>query len=432
MKEKVNFFWFRRDLRFIDNTGLIDILKNKNIIPIFIFDIDITKNIDIDDARINFIYENLFLMNNELKKVNSSILVKKGKVIDIWKNLIFKYDIKNVSFNKDYEPYAIERDSNVKELFKNHNIEYKIYKDQVIYEENEIVKNDGRPYTVFTPYKNKWLKKFKEEHKKIITNDLIFYDNFYKSDLNFPTLKSLGFKKSKIRVKPYSIININNYSKNRDFPYLDKTSRIGPYLRFGIVSIRKLVKNSIEVSDTYLSELIWREFFMQILFNFPNVVDKNFKPKYDNIKWLNNSNDFEKWKNGNTGYPIVDAGMRELNETGYMHNRVRMITAGFLCKHLLTDWRYGEKYFAKKLLDFELSSNNGNWQWAAGTGCDSAPYFRIFNPFEQRKKFDPDFKYTKKWVKELGTKDYSQQIIDHKIARTRAIKVYKEGLSKSI
>jgi deoxyribodipyrimidine photo-lyase len=296
----------------------------------------------------------------------------------------------------------------------------------VIYEKNEVVKNDGLPYTVFTPFKNKWLAKFKEEGLKIQSE--LKSENFNKSNYEFPSMEELGFKKSSIKAPPFSLDKVYNYEETRNFPSLDSTSKIGPHLRFGTVSIREIVSKVKDLNDTYLSELVWREFFMQILWHFPKVVHENFRPKYNFIKWRNNEEEFEKWCKGETGYPLVDAGMRELNQTGFMHNRVRMVTAGFLCKHLLIDWRWGEAYFAKKLLDYELSSNNGNWQWSAGTGCDAAPYFRVFNPSEQIKKFDKQNTYINKWVEDLNEFSYPSPVVEHAIARNRAIATYKEGL----
>ena len=301
----------------------------------------------------------------------------------------------------------------------------KTFKDQVIFEEDEIVKADGKPYTVFTPYKRKWLEKFTKVNLNLIVN----FDNFYKKIIDFPSLNQLGLKNSSLKVKNYSLKNVSTYSETRNFPNLDSTSYLSPHLRFGTISVRQIITELKNKSETFLSELIWREFFMQIIFHFPHVVTKNFRPKYDGIQWVNNKEDYDNWCQGKTGYPLVDAGMRQLNETGYMHNRVRMVTAGFLCKHLLIDWRYGEAYFAKKLLDYELSSNNGNWQWAAGTGCDAAPYFRIFNPIEQLKKFDKTLTYTKKWVKDFDTLEYPKPIVDHKYARNRALEAYKKGIN---
>ena len=423
---KISIFWYRRDLRLEDNTGLFEALnENENVLPIFIFDDSILDELPEDDARVNFIYESLSKINKQLNNHNASLQIFKGQIDDVWEKLVTTYDIQKVYSNKDYEPYAIKRDQKIKEFLNSKGIEMKTFKDQVIFEEDEIVKADGKPYTVFTPYKRKWLEKFTKVNLNLIAN----FDNFFKKTIDFPSLNQLGLKNSSLKVKKYSLKNVSTYSETRNFPNLDSTSYLSPHLRFGTISVRQIITELKNKSETFLSELIWREFFMQIIFHFPHVVTKNFRPKYDGIQWVNNKEDYDNWCQGKTGYPLVDAGMRQLNETGYMHNRVRMVTAGFLCKHLLIDWRYGEAYFAKKLLDYELSSNNGNWQWAAGTGCDAAPYFRIFNPIEQLKKFDKTLTYTKKWVKDFDTLEYPKPIVDHKYARNRALEAYKKGIN---
>ena len=422
----MNIFWFRRDLRLEDNIALYNAtIQKEAVIPIFIFDSEIISSLQKDDSRISFIFKTLFQIDVELKKQNSSLLIKVGKPIEVWKELIQKYTIQKVFFNKDYEPYAIKRDKEVEELLRSNNIIPYLFKDQVIFEEFEIVKDNGLPYTVFTPFKNKWLLNLKD----VSFSENNPLPNFYKFKSTFPTIESIGFVKSLINVKPYNLSHIEKYDSIRNFPFIDQTSYISPYLRFGLISVRKMVSLAIKTNATYLNELIWREFFMQILFHFPKVITENFKSKYNNIEWRNNENEFNKWRKGETGYPIVDAGMRQLNKTGYMHNRVRMITAGFLCKHLLIDWRWGEAYFAEKLLDYDLSANNGNWQWASGTGCDSAPYFRIFNPSEQIKKFDKELKYINKWVVDYNELTYPQPIVEHKFARERALNTYKKGLN---
>ena len=422
--------WFRRDLRIKDNTALYHALsQNNNVQCIFIFDENIIDELPKNDHRISFIYDSLSKLNNELNKYGSRLKIYKGKPIDIFKKIITKYDIDYIYFNKDYEPYAISRDNQIKELLNN-KIGFKTFKDHVVFEETEITKDDGKPYTIYTPYSKKWLKKFHEtEMKEYNVNP--FLKNLKKNKfLNIKSRENLDLVKSNLIVYDYNTSNeiIINYKNTRNFPSLNGTSKIGPFLRFGLISIRSLANKSSKTDITYLKELIWRDFFTQILFNFPNVIDKSFKTKYDNIVWENNENFLEKWKNGKTGYPIVDAGMRELNNTGFMHNRVRMITASFLCKHLLVDWRFGEAYFAKKLFDYELSSNNGNWQWAAGSGCDAAPYFRVFNPYTQQEKFDRDFSYVKKWVPEYNSKEYMKPLVIHKDARLKAIEHYKKYL----
>ena len=422
-------FWFRRDLRLEDNTALHHALsQNSDVQPIFIFDKNIIEELEEDDPRINFIYQQLKKINLKLKSYRSSLKIYYGNPVKVFREICHKVKIDSVYINHDYEPYSRERDNNIKEVLKDFGIPLETFKDQVIFEKSEVIKNDGKPYTVFTPYKNKWLTHFNT------TNTVVHkesnFTNLSKSDYLFPNLDDLGFSTSSITVPNFDLTKVMDYDKTRNTPSIDSTSKIGPHLRFGTVSIREIVSKTKDLNQTYLSELIWREFFMQILWHFPKVLHQNFKAKYNGIEWRNNPDEFEKWCNGKTGYPIVDAGMRELNETGFMHNRVRMIVASFLCKHLLIDWRWGEAYFAKKLLDFELSSNNGNWQWSAGTGCDSAPYFRVFNPYEQTKKFDSSHEYIKKWVKDINELTYPNPMVDHALARKRALDTYKSGLEK--
>ena len=425
---KINIFWFRRDLRLEDNTALNHAFAGVlPVLPVFIFDTAIIDELPADDPRISFIYLTLEKINNDLQKLGSSLLVLKGDPEKEWKNLIASWEINSVYINKDYEPYSISRDLKIETLLRKNEIPLLRYKDQVIFEEREILKSDQNPYTLFTPYKNKWLQKFKTIGP--LTHDFTVSEkqNCFKARFSMASSEELGIRKSLQKVKPFDLNVINEYHKYRDFPAHDKTSYLGPHLRFGTVSIRQIVERAARENPIFLNELIWREFFMQILFNFPHVITGNFRSKYDNVRWRNNEADFEKWCKGQTGYPLVDAGMRQLNETGYMHNRVRMITAGFLCKHLLIDWRWGEAYFAEKLLDYELSSNNGNWQWAAGTGCDAAQYFRVFNPETQQIKFDRNKEYIKSWVPEIDKPEYSKPMVDHNFARKRVIEAYKSG-----
>ena len=356
------------------------------------------------------------------------MLCKYGNPIDIWKELISEYEISNVFFNRDYEPYAIKRDQEIIDLLAKNNIKTSTYKDHLIFEKNEISKVDGNPYTVYTPYKNKWIS-------TISSDNLKFYDsekklkNLYQINKKTINLEDFGFKKSSIKVINPNFDFIKDYEKFRDFPSEIKTSFLSPHLRFGSISTRECVKYASSKNKVFLSELIWREFYSQILYNFPHVVNQPFKSKYSKIKWRNNNDEYQMWCSGKTGYPIVDAGMNQLNSTGYMHNRVRMITASFLVKHLLIDWRLGERYFAEKLLDFDLSSNNGNWQWVAGTGCDSAPYFRVFNPETQQTKFDSKYEYVKKWIDDFDSSNYIKRIVEHKFARERCLQTYKSSLA---
>jgi|WetSurMetagenome_2_1015567.scaffolds.fasta_scaffold110251_1 deoxyribodipyrimidine photo-lyase len=426
---KINIAWFRRDLRLDDNTALNQALTSGlPVLPVFIFDTNISEELTPDDPRISFIYETLFSINNVLKKSGSSIYILKGEPERIWKELLVSFDINSVFINKDYEPYAIQRDKAIESILNNNQIRLLRFKDQVIFEEKEIIKSDNQPYKIFTPYRNRWLKNFEYHFPEKPALNPKGKQNYYECNFEFPSLEKLGFKKSTSRVKPYDLSVIRTYDKYRDFPAADKSSYLGPHLRFGTVSIRKIVQVALTENAVFLNELIWREFFMQILFSFPHVVTGNFRTKYDNIQWRNDEKEFERWCNGQTGFPLVDAGIRQLNKTGYIHNRVRMIAAGFLCKHLLIDWRWGEAWFAAKLLDYELSSNNGNWQWAAGTGCDAAPYFRIFNPDTQLQKFDRNKEYVRKWIEEIDNPGYPKPMVDHDFARKRAIEVYKSGL----
>ena len=429
-KQEVSFFWFRRDLRLEDNVGLFHALQSKYpVIPLFIFDDSILDSLPKNDARVGFIYESLSRINTQLQKIGSSLLVKKGKTIAVWESLLEEFDVKEVFFNKDYEPYAVKRDTTICELLETNNSVPFPFKDQAIFEEKEITKADGLPYTVYTPFKNKWLEKYKSIAPVPEYDATDMFSNFHKYSFTFPTLQQIGFEESPIKVKPHNLKFIANYQEIRDFPALDKTTYLSPHLRFGTVSIRKLVNWAFHKNDVFLSELIWREFFMQILFSFPKVVTQNFKAAYDGIQWRNNEADFQRWCSGTTGYPMVDAGMRQLNETGYIHNRVRMVVASFLCKHLLIQWQWGEAYFAQKLLDYELSANVGNWQWAAGTGCDAAPYFRVFNPQIQQIKFDEKGIYIRKWISEFDL-GYGKPMVEHAMARDRAIATYKAGILK--
>ncbi len=427
----MNIFWFRRDLRLDDNAGFFHALNSgEEVLPIFIFDDFILSQLQNDDARVTFIYQQLEKMQTHLQSLGKSVALFYGKPLEVYQQLISENNIKTVYTNHDYEPYARKRDLELYHLFKENNIEFKTSKDQVIFEKSEVVKDDGSPYVVYTPYSNKWKGNFKKI-KIVHYNSEELLDKIALHSYPFLSLKDIGFEPSSIKITPYDISDslIDNYQATRNFPALNKTSYLGIYLRFGTVSIRKMITKAIESNnETFVKELIWREFFMQILWHFPLTTHSSFRPKYDAIRWENNEDLFQKWCDGKTGYPFVDAGMRELNTTGHMHNRVRMIVASFLCKHLLIDWRWGETYFATKLLDYEQSSNVGNWQWAAGCGVDAAPYFRIFNPSEQMKKFDKELLYIKKWIPEFGTSNYPEPIVDHKMARERCLKVYKEAV----
>lgn len=429
---QVSIFWFRRDLRLEDNVGLCQALSSDHPVqPIFIFDQNILSKLeDKRDARVHFIHTQLQGLNEKLTTHGGQLDVRVGDPMEIWQQLLKDYQIEEVFANRDYEPYALRRDKEVYDLLAENGIRFRGFKDQVIFEKSEVTKDDGKPYTVYTPYSKKWKSFLREEHLQSHPSEELkfWYSN---TGLNLPSLQDIGFEESPIQI-PKKVIEkdkIRDYHKTRDIPSVFGTSRLGVHLRFGTISIRTLATLARATNEKFFNELIWREFYQMILYHFPHVVEGNFKKSYDLVKWRTDEADFHKWCDGKTGFPIVDAGMRELNETGYMHNRVRMITASFLCKDLLIDWKWGEAYFAKKLLDFDLASNNGGWQWAAGTGVDAAPYFRIFNPTSQQAKFDPDFKYIKKWVPEFGTDAYPQPMVDHKLARERTLSAYKDALN---
>jgi deoxyribodipyrimidine photo-lyase len=433
--QTVNIFWFRRDLRLIDNAGLHHALKSDNpVLPIFIFDTNILDKLsDKGDRRVAFIHGALEEIQLELIKMNSSLQVFYSTPQEAFKKLLSTYTIDKVFTNHDYEPYAKERDAAIAVLLKAKDASLYTYKDQVIFEKDEVIKDDGKPYTVFTPYSRKWKATLQDFHFKAYPTEK-YFKNFYKQPVQIiPSLSSMGFTKSE-QSFPSRELNeqlVNKYQKQRDYPGVTGTSKLGVHLRFGTVSIRQLARQCSGLSETFINELIWRDFYQMILWHFPHVGQgKAFKPAYDFIEWRQDEEGFGKWCAGETGYPIVDAGMRELNATGFMHNRVRMIVASFLTKHLLIDWRWGEAYFAEKLLDFDLAANNGGWQWAAGSGCDAAPYFRIFNPYLQTKKFDPNLEYINKWVPELNELYYPQPIVDHEFARKRCLEVYAKALKQ--
>ena len=426
----VTLFWFRRDFRLEDNASLFHALKESNPVqPVFIFDSDILDKLPRKDARVEFIHQEISRLSRELQALGTDLDVRVGKPLDVWKQLTTDYNVSAVWANRDYEPYARERDKEIYSYLEEQGIAFKAKKDHVIFEKDEVVKKDGKPYTVYTPYSRLWKATLTDFHLKPYPSESL--SNWHKRPpASIPTLEEIGFEPAGIAFpsrEPDQKI-IGSYDQTRDIPSVKGTSRLSLHLRFGTISIRKLAKQALKVNEKYLNELIWRDFYQAILWHFPQVIEANFNRKYDGVAWRNDETEFEKWKKGKTGYPIVDAGMRELNATGFMHNRVRMITASFLTKHLLIDWRWGEAYFAEKLLDFELASNNGGWQWAAGTGVDAQPYFRIFNPYSQTDKFDKDQKYINRWIPEIETTYYPKPIVDHKYARERCLEAYKEGM----
>lgn len=429
----ITLFWHRRDLRHFDNAGLYHALKeNQNVQPVFIFDTSILDQLeDKNDQRVAFIYDRIVALKKVYQQLGSDLWVLHGKPLDVFSQLIQKHNVQAVYFNKDYEPYARERDKSVYELLQKHNIACKGFKDHVIFEMKEIVKEDGLPYTVFTPYSKKWLAKLNDFYLKSYPVEK--HSKHFNQGQHEPLIEieAMGFGTLTLSL-PSEKTNENilaNYAGQRDIPSVNGTSKLSVHLRFGTISIRQLANQALDYPK-FLNELIWRDFYQMILFFFPHSTHKAFKPKYDLVDWVNNENHFKKWCEGKTGYPIVDAGMRELNATGYMHNRVRMIVASFLTKHLLIDWRWGEAYFAKKLMDYDQASNVGGWQWAASSGCDAAPYFRVFNPALQTEKFDPEMKYIKKWILELGTSSYPKPIVDHAFARERVLQAYKKALTE--
>ena len=432
MKPAVNIFWFRRDLRLNDNTGLYHALKGgKPVVPLFIFDRNILDELeDRVDRRVEFIHNSLQQLQQQLTAIGSSLDVRYGFPIETFKQLINEYEIESVFTNHDYEPYAKQRDGEIAKLLKANNISFHTYKDQVIFEKDEIVKDDGKPYTIFTPYSRRWRAALTDRYLSSCSNKKYFSNFFKQEQKKITSLEEMDFSAAgqQFPSNKFKKPIIKDYKEQRDYPAIEGTSRLSVHLRFGTISIRELVTEAQGLSETFLKELIWREFYQMILWHFPRVVDHAYKDEYDNIKWRNNEKEFDAWCRGVTGYPIVDAGMRELNATGFMHNRVRMIVASFLAKHLLIDWRWGEAYFAKKLLDYDLAANNGGWQWAAGTGSDAAPYFRIFNPYLQTKKFDPELKYIRKWVPEFQEFGYPTPIVDHEYARERCLETYQKAL----
>jgi deoxyribodipyrimidine photo-lyase len=424
-------FWFRRDLRLEDNSALHAALNSgRKVLPIFIFDRQILDNLqDTHDARVTFIYDQLLALKKSLEHRGSTLVILQGDPERIFEELRPGH----LFANEDYEPYARSRDSRVKAIVHRFGGSFTLYKDHVVLAPEEVLKQDGTPYTVFTPYARAWRQKFVEGMPAGLPSENHLHNLQTTPPLPAPTLRSIGFERSTQQFPSKELKSriLTNYHLHRDYPALEGTSRLSVHLRFGTVSVRRLAGEANRYNQTWLTELIWREFFQMILWHFPYVVNGSFRRAYDSIPWSNNEEHFDRWRQGQTGYPLVDAGMRELNETGFMHNRLRMITASFLARHLLIDWRWGEAYFALKLQDFELASNNGGWQWAAGSGCDAAPYFRIFNPQTQQEKFDPQAVYVRRWVPEWGSSSYPKPIVDHATARQRALNVYQKTLRRT-
>lgn len=431
-EESIVLFWFRRDLRLIDNTGLFHALTSgSKVLPVFVFDTNILGRLeDSYDRRVHFIHQALVQLKTQLESLGSTLMVRHGDPLEVYKDLLSEFSVKAVYTNLDYEPYATSRDGQVAQMLASFGVEFHSFKDQCVFEKDEVLKDDGTPYTVFTPYSKKWKARMADFPALSFPSEHHFSMLFQTNPMPMPTLDSLGFSATDA-IFPSSEVPeavITDYHLTRDFPAQLGTSRLSVHLRFGTISIREVVRKALQLNGPFLNELIWRDFYMMILWHFPHVTISAFKPIYDHIRWENNEDHFKAWCEGMTGYPIVDAGMRELNSTGFLHNRVRMIVASFLTKHLLIDWRWGEAYFARKLLDFDLSANNGGWQWAAGSGCDAAPYFRVFSPEAQTLKFDPRLEYVRRWIPEFEDFSYPRPIVNHQMARERALVRYREAL----
>lgn len=433
MPPTVNLCWLRRDLRLLDHAALYHALKSDNpVVPVFVFDTNILNDLDDKhDRRVTFIHDVLEDLQEKLSKLGSTLDVFYGTPQQAFEHFTKEYDVKEVFANIDYEPYAVKRDADIAQKLKAKDIAFHLYKDHVIFDPSEVLKDNGQPYTVFTPYSKKWKSLLNDFYLKPYPVEKYFRNFHRQKAKKVPSLRAIGFQAGFRGFPPLTVKDslIKNYDKTRDIPGIEGTTHYGVHLRFGTISIRELADRANSLNETFLSELIWRDFFQMIIWHFPHVVTLSFRREYDNIPWRNNEKEFQQWCDGQTGYPIVDAGMRELNTTGFMHNRVRMITASFLTKHLLIDWRWGEAYFAKKLLDYDLAANNGNWQWAAGCGCDAAPYFRVFNPTLQTQRFDPDFAYIRKWVPEFEELTYVKPMVVHEQARKRVLEVYKAALA---
>jgi len=468
--------WHRRDLRIFDNTALEDAQKAADeIIPIFILDDDILlRRDDFSPACVGFMLESLEALSLAYASIGGKLIVRRGKVLDVLKSLVEETKAQAIYFNQDYEPFAKVRDKEVDSEFEKLGVRVKAFTDQVCFSPQRVLKDNGQPYTVFTPYKKKWLTLCDQIRTPRPAPERISTPKRYSAALpktsdicTNSTVQPLvqgGEEEGRSRLRKFLSQNIYHYSAQRDFPAKDATSLLSADLRFGTLSIRQIFHEAncllaqADAQDkegiaTFISELIWREFYFQILDHFPHVENRSFKPEFENLKWENNEAFFEAWKDGQTGYPIVDAAMRQLRQTGWMHNRLRMIAASFLVKDLLIDWRWGEHYFMQLLIDGDLAANNGGWQWTASTGTDAQPFFRIFNPILQSQKFDPKGEFIRKFVPELKSvpdryihfpaeilkkspllaqeigvrlgKDYPLPIVDHKTQREKALQLYK-------
>jgi deoxyribodipyrimidine photo-lyase len=463
-------FWFRRDLRIADNAGLYHALKSaRRVHCVFVFDTDILDALaNKADRRVEFIHGCVTALREALQKAGGDLMVQHGRARDLVPQLAKSIGADAVFTNEDYEPTAVQRDQAVERVLKKSAIAFFACKDHVLFAKDEVMTQAHTPYTVFTPYKSACLKKLDA-----------FYLSAYPTEnylsrlarpgatTTVPALEDMGFEVTNLKnlgIKPGTqgalqvlddfLQRIDDYRDKRDFPALKGVSYLSAHNRFGTVSIRHLARLAVERrsagADTWLSELIWRDFYFQILYHFPHVCDSAFKPKYKDLAFENDKSLFAAWCEARTGYPIIDAAMRQINQTGFMHNRLRMIVASFLTKDLLIDWRWGEKYFADHLNDFDLAANNGGWQWAASTGCDAQPYFRIFNPVSQSQRFDPVGKFIRRYLPQLAQvpdkfihapwmmspleqqmahcvigKDYPACVVEHDVARHKALTLYK-------
>ncbi|MDP3679050.1 MAG: deoxyribodipyrimidine photo-lyase [Methylotenera sp.] len=470
MQYEKSLVWFRRDLRDFDHAALYHALKHSaQVYCAFVFDTEILDKLtDKADRRVAFIWESVRELKAALQNKGGDLIVLHGRAADEIPTLANTLQVQAVFTNHDYEPSAIARDLLVEAQLQTSNIAFHHYKDQVIFEKDEVLTMTGKSYSVFTPYKNRWLNTVNDFYLKAYpvdaylhhlakpeTNDLISLEllGFQRTNLSHMRLPT-GMSGSAELFADFSE-RIQRYKEARDFPAVKGVSYLSVHLRFGTISIRHLVRTALQLggagAETWASELIWRDFYFQILHHHPQLADgKAFKPEFEALPFPNNPDYFQAWCDGKTGYPLVDAAMRQLNNTGFMHNRLRMVAASFLVKDLLIDWRWGERYFAEKLIDFDFSANNGGWQWAASTGCDAQPWFRIFNPITQSEHFDANGRFIRKYVTELVNcndkeihapwlmpplrqtaintvvgRDYPQPIVDHASQRALALVLYK-------